>query len=337
MPASPNALVWQGQPGHYEVYYLTLTDPDTGVGLWIRYTMLAPVDPTRSPTAALWFLAMDPRPGRANTFARKQTFAIEELQASADPFELSLAGAVLGEDRMAGQIEDARWELRFAPSDLSLQHVHPALVRARAAQTILTLPQADLQIEGTVEFGRERLELQGARGGQAHLWGTKHARNWAWVHCNDLVRADGSPAEGDLVDAVSVVVNRFGRDVGPSTPVVGRIGGSSFASRSPLRVLTNASTYALTGWRFEAIDGSRKLVGEVDGARELMAGVTYEDPDGEPAYCYNSEVASIRIQVWHRARQVGGWRLHETLHSSGRAHFEYGQREPVPGLELLTR
>ena len=42
----PNALRWDGAPGHYEVYYLTLTDPASGVGLWIRYTMVAPLAET---------------------------------------------------------------------------------------------------------------------------------------------------------------------------------------------------------------------------------------------------------------------------------------------------
>ena len=35
-----NVLQWDGAPGHYEVYYLSATDPATGIGLWIRYTML---------------------------------------------------------------------------------------------------------------------------------------------------------------------------------------------------------------------------------------------------------------------------------------------------------
>ena len=40
----------------------------------------------------------------------------------------------------------------------------------------------------------------------------------------------------------------------------------------------------------------------------------------------------MRVSVLDRTR--AGWRLRETLRSAGRAHFEYGQRRPVPGLEL---
>src|SRR5205085_1518340 len=46
MPDRWNDLQWQGQPGHYEVYYVTFTDPVTGVGFWIRYTMVAPLAET---------------------------------------------------------------------------------------------------------------------------------------------------------------------------------------------------------------------------------------------------------------------------------------------------
>jgi hypothetical protein len=131
-------------------------------------------------------------------------------------------------------------------------------------------------------------------------------------------------------------VPRLGRDVGPSTPIVARIDGEDFSSTSPLRVTRNASTFAVTGWRFEAVDGRRKLIGEIDADRRQLAGVTYHDPDGELAYCYNSETASMRLHLYERARQVGGWAHRSTLVAAGRAHFEYGQRAAVPGLELLT-
>lgn len=333
----PNALQWDGKPGHYEVYYLTVTDPRTGVGLWIRYTMLAPLGSTGQPaTCALWFLTMDPRPERRGTFARKATFPIGELRSESDPFRLHVAGAVLSDRGMAGEFEDVAWELSWEPAPRHYEHVHPALRRARVAQTVLVLPHGDVAIEGTVQLAGEKLELSGARGGQAHLWGSKHARRWAWVHCNDFATLEGEPRPGTMVDAVSVFVSRLGREAGPNTPVVGRIDGQDFSSTSPLRVVRNESTFALTGWRFEAIDGTRKVIGEVDADRDLMAGVTYHDPDGELAYCYNSETAAIRMHIYERARKVGGWAHRETLVAPGRAHFEYAQRTPIDDLALLT-
>ena len=332
-----NVLRWDGRPGHYEVYYLTLTDPVTGVGAWIRYTMLAPLPSTGEPaTASLWFLAMDPRADGGSVFGVKETVPIDELSSEADPFALRIGAATLRDGAMSGSLRDASWDLRWTPGR-SYEHVSPVLRRAKLAATVLTLPHADVELEGEIAFNGRRIELAGSRGGQAHLWGSKHANSWAWVHCNDFTTLDGTPAADTFVDGVSVYVKRLGREVGPSTPVVGRIDGRDFRSTSPLHVVSNPSNFALTGWRFEAVDGSRKLVCEVDANRRQLAGVTYHDPDGEQAYCYNSETGSMRMHVFERAkRQLGGWVHRRTLVSAGHAHFEYAQRSPVPGQPLLT-
>jgi hypothetical protein len=336
MHGDANVLAWDGRPGHYEVYYLTLTDPATGVGVWIRYTMLAPLPSSDAPaSASLWLLAMDPRADGGSVFAVKETVPIAELRAEADPFSLAIGAATLSDGAMSGSMQDASWDLRWKPGR-SYEHVHPALRVAKVAATILTLPHADVALEGEISFGGRRLELAGARGGQAHLWGSKHANSWAWVHCNDFTTLDGEPVEDTFVDGVSVYVTRLGRRMGPSTPVVGRIDGRDFRSTSPLRVVSNPSNFALTGWRFEAVDGSCKLVCEIDADRRQLAGVTYHDPDGERAYCYNSETSSMRVHVFERAKQLGGWIHRRTLVSAGHAHFEYGQRSPVPDIPLLT-
>jgi hypothetical protein len=323
---TPNALRWDGRPGHYEVYYLTLTDGASGVGVWIRYTMCAPGQ------AALWFVAGDPGRG---VIARKALHPIEQLHARAG--ELRVGDALLTDAGAAGGFEDVAWDLRWAPTGRAYQHVHPVAERLGLAGSVLELPHADLAIEGTITYAGTRLELNGARGAQAHIWGSKHADNWAWVHCNDLHDDRGDPVPGAFVDAVSVRTRRGGREIGPFTPVVGRIAGTDFESTSPWRVLTNWSSYALTGWRFEAVGGARKLIVEVDAERDRLAGVTYHDPDGETAYCYNTETASIRLHLYERAPRVGGWAHAAALSAEGRAHFEYAQRTPVPDQELHLR
>ena len=323
---TPNAPRWDGCLGQYEVWYLTLTDGASGVGVWIRYTMSAPGE------AALWFVATDPRSARA--IARKALRPIDQFRARAEPFEVRIGDAMLSGDTAAGGFDDVAWDLHWAPSGRGYRHVHPLAERLGLAQTVLELPEPDLAIDGTLTFAGSRLELAGARGAQAHIWGSKHADNWAWVHCNDLLDAGGNPAPGAFVDAVSVSVRRGGRQIGPLTPVVGRFGDRDFSSISPLRVLANWSSYALTGWRFEAIDSARKLVAEVDAARDELVGVTYKDPDGDPAYCYNTETASIRLHLYERAPRAGSWAHTAMLSADGRAHFEYAQRTPVPRMEL---
>jgi hypothetical protein len=338
MNRSANALRWTGSPGHYEVYYLTLTDPATGIGVWIRYTMLAPRAGQGEPSCALWFLMMDPRPGaRRPTMARKATFAIDEFNASDGPFRLEVAGASMTDGALAGSLEDVWWDLRWAPASRPHQPVHPALERLGLAQTVLVLPNADVAVEGSVGVGGQRIDVVGARGGQAHLWGSKHATTWAWARCNDLLSADGEPAPGAFFDGVSVVVTRFGRRVGPNTPMVGRFSGQELASRTPLRILSNRSSFTVDGWEFEVTDGSMKVVGAVSARREQLAGVTYHDPDGEQVYCYNSETASVALEVYERRGRRGAWLPSGTYGSSGRCHFEYAQRTSVPGLELLTK
>jgi hypothetical protein len=323
-----NALRWDGSPGHYEVHYLTTTEPRTGVGLWIRQTMLAP--DVGEPTCAVWFMATFPD---SPAVARKLTLPAAKMIAEPEPFRLLTGPAELTDEGMRGGFEDVAWDLRWAPGR-GYQHVRPMLQRLGVAKTVLVLPHGDVSVTGTVTLpGRREVALDGAPGGQAHLWGSKHSSRWTWAHCGDFADADGQPSPGTFVDGVSVFVPRFGREVGPSSPVVGRLLDEDFLATSPMAVLRAASSLALTSWSLRATAGKRRIDVQVDAPRGSLVGVTYTDPDGEKAYCYNSEVASMRIAVFDRLRG-GRWGLRQTLRSAGRAHFGYGQRVPVPGFEL---
>src|SRR5438874_10224269 len=218
--------------------------------------MVAPLSETGEPaTCSLWLMAMDPSDPSRNV-GEKASFPISELTASTDPFRLAINGSWLSDRGMSGSLErEGRrfaWDLSWEPRLPAYGHVHPALRAARVAKTILFLPHPDVELQGRIDMDGRQLEVNGAHGGQAHLWGTKHATRWAWAHCNDFTGADSGRREGTFVDGVSVYVPRFGRELGPSPPVVGRIGGRDLRSISPLAVQTNHSEIALTSWRFEA-------------------------------------------------------------------------------------
>jgi hypothetical protein len=327
-----NELQWNGDPGHYEVYYLTFTDPASGIGFWIRYTMVAPLPETAAEaTCSLWFCAMDPGdPGR--NVGLKHSLPVTALVAATDPFELRIGDAWLSDHGMTGAIDANgsryEWVLEWRPSLPAYGHVHPLLRTARLAKTMLFLPHPDLEVSGTVWLGERRIGLSAARGGQAHLWGSKHASRWTWAHCNDF---EGAPA-GTFVDGVSVFVPRFGRELGPNTPVVGRIGGVDLNSIGPLAVQRNRSELDLTSWRFEAKGRALRVEATVRARLEDLVGVTYHDPDGDLAYCYNTEVADMSLEVFQR--QSGDWTRTDELRSERRAHFEYAQRTPVEGVPM---
>ena len=335
-----NALQWDGDPGHYEVWYVTFTDPGTGVGFWIRYTMVAPLPETGvEATCSLWLMAMDPAdPGR--NVGQKVSFPASQMQATADPFELRIGDAVLSDRGMRGSLEQnggsSEWDLSWESRLPAYGHVHPFLRRAKIAKTVLFLPHPELEVSGFVRVGERRIDVSGAGGGQAHLWGSKHATRWAWAHCNDFTGADGTPRSGTFIDGVSVYVPRFGRQIGPNTPVVARIGGADLMSVGPLAVTRNPSDFGLDHWRFEARDGLRKVTGEVSARAADLVGVTYHDPDGELAYCYNTEVADMRLDLWERDGRRAAWRKVDSLTSERHAHFEYAQRTPIDGVPLLV-
>ena len=327
-----NAMRWAGEPGHYEVWYVSLTDRGSGVGAWARLTMRAPL--SGDPECSIWFMAM--RPG-GEPYARKRTLPISALSAEGDPFRLVVGDCELSDRGFAGEIDDARWELRWEPGTISGDIVHPLLERARIARTMLVVPHPDLAIEGMISFGGSEIELSGARGGQAHLWGAKHAARWCWLHASDLEDLDGTPRRGDWIEAVSVVTPRLGREVGPSTPVTGVLLGEPFSAIAPLRVLRADAEIGLTRYDFETQTRNRRLRVEVDAPRETLVGVRYDDPDGEQAWCYNSEVASLRAWVWDRRNGPGDrWPLRATLQAPGRAHVEYAQRAPVADVPVLV-
>jgi hypothetical protein len=341
VPERWNAFQWNGRPGHYEVYYVTFTDPRSGVGFWIRYTMVAPLPETGAePTCSLWFLAMDPADPSRNV-GEKASFPISDLSAEREPFALGIDGARLTDRGMAGAIErDGRrfaWDLEWEPRLPAYGHVHPFLRAAKIAKTILFLPHPDVDVSGILELDGRRIEVDRAGGGQAHLWGSKHASRWAWAHCNDFSDTAGGTRDETFVDGVSVFVPRFGRELGPNTPIVGRVSGHDLFSTSPLAVTRNKSTFDLTSWRFDARAGHRRVIGTVTARKEDLVGVTYHDPDGELAYCYNTEVADMRMEVFERGGRFSGWSKSDELVSERRAHFEYAQREPVDGVELKIR
>jgi hypothetical protein len=121
-----NRRRWNGQPGFYEVWYLTLNHRPSQTGAWLRYTLEAPL--SGEPHAALWFAHFDARdPER--TFAIHRELPAGEMVAKDSPFAVSLPGALLGHDRargaLAGGGHRAAWDLTWTPAPRTHRKLPP--------------------------------------------------------------------------------------------------------------------------------------------------------------------------------------------------------------------
>ena len=105
MPEADNRPVWDGRRGHYEVWYLTLTDSATGAAFWIRYTLEAPTQASTPTYARLWFTSFDPA-AESGGVARYQDVPVGGYASSTGAFEITMGDATLAHGRAEGAIGD---------------------------------------------------------------------------------------------------------------------------------------------------------------------------------------------------------------------------------------
>ena len=300
-----NAMQWDGEPGHYEVWYVTFTDPATGVGFWIRYTMVAPLPGTgEQATCSLWLMAMDPADPSRNV-GQKVSFPVSQMHATAEPFELRIGDATLTDRGMTGSLRAGRHRQRVGPV-LGAAPARPTVTCTRSCggrrspRRCCSCRTRASGCAGSCRSASGASTWRERKGGRRTCGApsTRHAGRGRTATTSPA--PDGAARDDTFIDGVSVYVPRFGREIGPNTPVVARIGGRDLLSVGPLAVTRNPSEFGLDHWRFEARDGRRKATCEVSARREDLVGVTYHDPDGELAYCYNTEVADMRLNLWER-------------------------------------
>jgi hypothetical protein len=329
--AEANRMRWQFQRGHYEVWYCTLTHAASRTGFWIRYTLEAPDEGHGEPYAQLWFARFDhDRPER--TFGINRKLAIAELRQEAAPFRVCIGDAELtsssARGHLAGAGHEAAWELTWSPSERVHLHLPTPVYKASFADTLVLSPNLDVAARGSITVDGQRYELAGDPLGQTHLWGKKHAYSWAWSHCNAF---DG--ARGAALETLTVRLRR-GPVVLPKLTLMSLYLDGDDPAELSFRELWQLplarSDYGTGRYQLHAANAQYKVEAELTCRPDDMIMTEYVDPDGEPAYCHNTECADARVTVWRRSPFVGRFRQHRTLTSQKGAHFEWAARAGDP-------
>jgi hypothetical protein len=318
-----NRMVWAGQPGHYEVWYLTCNHRATRSGFWIRYTLEAPTH--GEAYAQLWFGVFH-KDDPTKNFALNKKLPASDLAAASSPFALRLGQAVLTHDSAVGSIEGAghkvRWDLSWLPAPRTHKWLPELIYKTSFSDTKVLSPNHDIPVRGTVEIDGQTLHFDGEPGGQTHIWGRKHAHEWAWGHCNAF---DGN--RGAAFETLSVRLKRRGMVLPALTILTLYLDGEELRFTDFHDTILARGSWSTGRYRFSAQGLSARVAGEYTCRPADMIETEYADPDGDPAWCANTEVADLKITVWKRGF-LGPWRETARLTATGTGHFEVAGRSP---------
>lgn len=282
---------------YYESRYLRANDPERPHAIWLRETLLLPTE--GDPVADVWVMVFDP--DGAGNRALKEPYSIEAADYTYDDWAARI-GATTIDDRSAqgvitGRNRSARWDLRITPGTeepVKLLTERGYTARFPTAKTTVRHPLA--QFDGQLELDDLRVGIDGWTGSVNHNWGTRHTPAYAF---GQVCGFDDAPDS-----SLEIVTARAA--IGPvllpaATLFVFRHGGQEFAVRSIRGSLHTHGRYRPFSWQFGARVGERMIEGEIVTEPADVIGLTYTDTDGGTKYCYNSAIATCRIQLAGKA------------------------------------
>jgi hypothetical protein len=326
-----NLCRWnQRSANHYEVWFLTLNQRATRRGFWFRYCVEAPAE--GEPRVALWAAAFD-RADPETTLGIKREYPIEQFSVEGhEAFRIRISDGEFTASRAAGRVEQEghsiEWDLRFQPNERTHHHVTPALVNLVRPSSFVCSPNLDTRFSGRIALDGREIVIDDEPGCQSHLWGRKHVDEWIWVHSNGFEGHDGTVFEG-----LAARPRRAGKTLPPIQSLFLRHRGQEHRF-TRLRLSEQWKRHLGMGyWSFIATGTRLHIEGVAQCRLRDMIQAEYRDPDGEPLYCINSEVANLKIRLFRRVRGIR-YRHVETINARATAHFEHAARAVDPNVRM---
>jgi hypothetical protein len=322
-----NQMIWDRKSaGHYEVWYLTFNHRRSSTGFWIRYTLESPLAGHGEPYCQLWFAffnAADPD----RNLAINRKIPMSDLAVDNSPFRVRMKDAVLRHEGLSGSLEGdthhVSWDLTFQPTLFTHHHLPDLIYSTHFADTKVLSPNLVINLKGEVKVDDRTYLLDGDPGCQTHLWGRKHAHAWAWSHCNAF-REDSTAC----LETLTVRLRRLGIVTPPLTFISLYLGSDVYHLRQFGNLPFNRGAWETGLYRFRGISRRLRIEGELRCRPEDLVQALYHDPDGEPSFCHNTEVADASVTLWTRRTLRSPFKKVAQLGSRGSAHFEYAGRSP---------
>jgi hypothetical protein len=315
-----------GNAPYYESRYLRANHPDRPQALWLRETLLLPT--AGEAVADVWVMVFDPD-GDGNR-ALKAPYPIEAACYDYEDWTARIGATSISDTAAEGVItvggRSARWDLRIAPgldAPVKLLTERAYTARIPTAKTTVRHPLA--RFDGLVELDDVRIVVDEWTGSVNHNWGTKHTPAYAF---GQVCGFDNAPDSSLEIVTARAAIGRWRTPA--ATLFVFRHGAEEFAVRSIRGSLQTHGRYEPFTWSFGARVGDHMIEGEITADPADVIGLTYTDTDGGSKYCYNSAIATCRMQVAGKAFTRG------ELVATRRVMFEILTDTRHPAVPLLA-
>lgn len=321
--------------GHFEVWFLTLNDPASKLGLWFRYTLLSPLDSTDNPRAMLWAAAFNPSTPQQN-FGIRREYPIDQFSFEAgENFKLNISDGSFSSTRATGSIENdqhsVRWDLSFTPSQKTYNHITAGARFLIRPSSFVCSPNLDVRFNGKVEVDGRTFFLDDAPGCQSHLWGRKQVDEWVWAHSNAFENHPGT-----VFECLAARPRFAGVTLPPIQSLFLRHRGEEH-HLIRLRFKEQWRRHLGIGvWSFSAMNTKVYIEGTAQSRLRDMLQAHYLDPDGESLYCLNTEVANLKLRIFRRDHGIH-WRHLETIKARSTAHLEHACRSADSSVKMAFR
>ena len=314
-----NTPRFTGAPGHVESYFLRANDPTRPRALWLKATILAPLD--GPPVAETWLIWFD---GEANrTFAAKRTLPLDAAMfratsAGADvriaDWALRLGDDGAGKGSLDSTQGTATFELGWRRAESAVAaplSIFPwrVLREGPFPKSKLLTPEPYLVFSGSLSVPlqsgtlgeRETVTLDGWIGMQGHNWGKEHAFEYAWGQCL-FPAAGGEPAA--MVEAFTGRVRVAGQTSPRLSAAIVRRGEREYRFDRVFDFWKQEAHVTSTRWTLRLAGPDAELRLRMDATTRPFACLGYESPDHTLAYCFNSKLAEVLLEVQPRGESA---------------------------------
>ncbi len=327
-----NMPAWQGQAGHYEIWFVVVFDRDHDRASWLRYSTFAPDDGSAA-TSMVWAADFDASRTPPTIWA-KAHHAISEYQAATDHFSVAIGDTQIRHGHCSGNVitshSDLKWSFDYKMGTAPVRRT-PAMLEQVRQTTETVHACTDAPCIGFMEVNGTRHEVRNGTAVQMHLHGTRRLDDLSWIWAPAL---HPGPATVEVISARA----KTGFSLRPFTTP--RMTSLFFRHQDEVDDLTQfpdamrpTVTHPGPGIVEVAHTSVRRAIRIRSYAPlETFAAWAFRNPSGKDLYVAQSDIASCTVESFERRHPFAPWHTKAIFSTRHRSALELHGVKPIDGL-----